>query len=77
MASNNPVAVDAAASELMGIQPRFVKHIALASREGVGTSDFCPVGDFSYFKKAFPKKGLKDNLRANVASAFLRVFPEK
>lgn len=76
MASNNPVAVDVAASKLMGIEPRFVKQIALASREGVGSSDFIPVGDFSYFKAAFPQKHLQDNLRGRVASAFLRIFPE-
>jgi uncharacterized protein (DUF362 family) len=76
MAGDNPVAVDAAASELMGINPRFVKQIVLASREGVGNSDFSPVGDYSYFKKTFPKKRLKDNLRARAVSGFLRVFPE-
>ena len=75
LSSENPVAADAAVSKLMGINPRFVKQIALASREGVGNLDFCPVGDFSYFKTAFPKKRLKDNLRNNAASAFLRVFP--
>jgi uncharacterized protein (DUF362 family) len=77
MASDNPVAVDAAASKLMGINPRFVKQIVLASREGVGNLDFSPVGDFSYFKKAFPKKRLKDNLRESVASAFVRLFPQR
>jgi uncharacterized protein (DUF362 family) len=75
LSSENPVAADAAVSKLMGINPRFVKQIALASREGVGNLDFCPVGDFSYFKTAFPKKRLKDSLRDSAASAFLRVFP--
>lgn len=77
MASNNPVAVDVAASKLMGIEPRFVKQIALASREGVGSFDFSPVGDFSYFKKVFPKKQIRDNLRDMAVSAFLRIFQKR
>jgi uncharacterized protein (DUF362 family) len=77
MSSENPVAVDAAASKLMGIAPRSIKQIALASKEGIGNSDFSPVGDFSYFKEAFPKKRLKDNLREIAASVFLRIFKEK
>jgi uncharacterized protein (DUF362 family) len=77
MSSEDPVAVDAAASELMGIAPRSVRQVVLASREGIGSKEFSPVGDFSYAKKAFPKKGLKNNARATVASFYLRVFHEE
>lgn len=74
MASEDPVAVDAAASRLMGIDSKSVKQITLASREGVGNSVFSPVGDFSYFAKEFPKKGMKDNVREAVAGVYLRLF---
>jgi uncharacterized protein (DUF362 family) len=74
MASENPVAMDAAASRLTGINPKSVKQITLAYRQGVGDLVFSPVGDFSYFEKNFPKKSMKDNLREKVANVYLRVF---
>jgi uncharacterized protein (DUF362 family) len=76
MASEDPVAVDAAASRLMGINSKSVKQITLASQEGIGNLVFSPVGDFSYFAKKFPKKGMKDNMREAVAGVYLRVFHE-
>jgi uncharacterized protein (DUF362 family) len=77
LSSENPVAVDIAASRLMGISPRSVKQIVLAAREGIGNFNFSPIGNFSYFKKAFPKKRLRDNIRGMVASTYLRVFSEQ
>jgi uncharacterized protein (DUF362 family) len=76
MASEDPVAADAAASRMMGIAPRTVRQIVLASQEGIGRLDFSPIGDFSYFKKIFPKKTLKDNMRAGIASVYLQIFRE-
>ncbi|MCW4016287.1 MAG: DUF362 domain-containing protein [Candidatus Bathyarchaeota archaeon] len=77
MSCDNPLVADIAASKLMGISTRSVKQITVASRDGVWDSTFSPVGDFSYFKQAFPKKVLKDDLRAMAASAYLRIFREK
>jgi uncharacterized protein (DUF362 family) len=74
MSSEDPVAVDAAASELMGISPQSLKQVVLASKIGIGNSDFNPIGDYNYFKSAFPKKRLKDKLRATVASAYLHIM---
>lgn len=74
MASEDPVSVDSAASVLMGIDFQSVKQIVLASRLGIGKSGFLPVGDFSYFEKVFPKKGLRDNIRETFASLYLHVF---
>lgn len=76
MASEDPVAVDAAASRLMGIDSESVKQIVIASREGVGNLGFSPVGAFSYFEREFPRKSLKDNVREAFASAYLRVFQQ-
>jgi uncharacterized protein (DUF362 family) len=76
MSSEDPVAVDVAASKLMGIKPTSVGQIVLASKEGIGYLGFSPVGDFSYFAKAFPKKGLKDNMLAVAAAIYLRVLKE-
>jgi uncharacterized protein (DUF362 family) len=74
MSSKNPVAADAAASTLMGISPASVRQIALASKEGIGSMNFSPVGDFSYFKKNFPREFVRDRLRAKVASFYMRMF---
>ena len=74
MSSEDPVAADAAASDLMGINPKYVRQIVLASNEGVGKRYFTPVGDFSFFKKEFPKRTSKDKFRSAVAAAYLRAF---
>ncbi|NWF86643.1 DUF362 domain-containing protein [Candidatus Bathyarchaeota archaeon] len=76
MASDDPVAVDVAASKLMGINPKSVKQIVLASLEGLGSLGFSPVGEFSYFETSFPKKRLKDSIREIVTSTYLTIFHE-
>jgi uncharacterized protein (DUF362 family) len=76
IASEDPVAVDAAASKLMGIDSKSVRQIVLASLEGIGKIDFSPVGDFSFFEREFPRKSLKDNLRETIASVYLNIFQE-
>lgn len=76
MSSQDPVAVDAATSKLLGIDSKSVEQIVLASKEGIGNLEFYPVGDFSYFEEAFPKKGFKDNVREIAASVYLRIFQE-
>ncbi len=73
MASEDPVASDAAASKIMGVDPKSVNHIVLASREGIGNMEFVPVGGFlSCFKDAFPRRGVKEKMRDFVASVYLR-----
>ena len=74
MASENVVAADVAASRLLGINPKSVKQLSLASRESLGELDFTPVGDFDYFERNFPRKGMKENLFERGASAYLRLF---
>lgn len=74
MASENPVATDVAASKLLGINPKSVKQISLASQENLGNLDFSPVGDFAYFQQNFPKKRFKDKMFELGASAYLRLF---
>jgi uncharacterized protein (DUF362 family) len=74
MSSMDPVALDAAASRIMGINPKSVKQIVLAFQEGLGSLNFSPIGDFSYAEKNFPKKKLKDNFRDAIASMYLRIM---
>lgn len=61
MASNDPVAFDAAAAKIAGVNPRSVRHIMLASKEGLGRPSFIPKGaPIKFFEKRYPKKGLKE-----------------
>lgn len=75
MASEDPVAMDAAASRIMGVDPKSVNQIVLASREGVGNMKFVPVGgSLSRFKDGFPRRGVKEKIRGFIASCYLRFF---
>jgi uncharacterized protein (DUF362 family) len=74
MSSEDLVAVDTAAAKLMGLNPRSVRHITLAFKEGLGKMNYLPMGEFSYFKEIFPKKNLKENLRNLIAAVYLKVF---
>jgi len=63
MASQDPVALDAAAAKLAGINPKTIRHLTLANKEGLGNILFIPKGDDpDSFAKQFPKKKLKDKL---------------
>jgi len=61
MASDDPVAFDAAAAKIAGVNPKSVRHIMLASNEGLGTPSFVPKGAaLELFEKRYPKKSLKE-----------------
>ena len=76
MSSMDPVALDAAASKILGFNPKSVKQIVLASQVGLGSIDFTPVGDYYYAIREFPRKRWKDNVRDAIAAVYLRVFRE-
>lgn len=66
MASQDPVALDAAASELAGVNPKTVCHITLANKERLGNITYIPKGENpKTFAKKFPKKKLKDKILAS------------
>lgn len=75
MASEDPVAIDAAASKILGFNPKSVKHIALAAKEGVGNMQFVQKGEsLASIKNLFPRRKIKDKIRRFLASAYLRHF---
>ena len=60
MASTDPVAIDAAAAQIAGINPHSIKYITLASKEGIGNINFTPKGEpLNHFKKLYPRKNIK------------------
>jgi len=57
MASRDPVALDVAAAQIAGLNPKSIKHIMLANREGLGNTSFIPKGIApEYFAKRYPGK---------------------
>ena len=72
MTSRDPVAIDAAASKIVGLNPKSVKYITLASKEGLGNPRYIAMGEnLNYFKELFPKRNKMD-LRRLIGS-ILRV----
>lgn len=63
MASQDPVALDAAAAKLAGVNPKTVIHITLANKEGVGSIAYIPIGENpNTYAKKFPRKKLRDKI---------------
>jgi uncharacterized protein (DUF362 family) len=57
MASTDPVAFDTVAAHIAGINPKTVKHIILAQKEGLGTMNYTAKGKpLQIFKRQFPHK---------------------
>jgi uncharacterized protein (DUF362 family) len=63
MASQDPVAIDAVAAKIMGVNPKSVAHLMLAEKEGLGKSSFVIKGvDIDFFRKRFPKRSLSEKV---------------
>ena len=63
MACQDPVALDVAAAKIAGLNPKSIKHIMLAHREGLGNSSFIPKGiGLNYFKARYPKKETRSKI---------------
>jgi uncharacterized protein (DUF362 family) len=63
MASQDPVAIDAAAAKIAGVNPKTMKYLNLAAQEGLGNPNFVEKGiPLEYFKERYPKKGLQKKL---------------
>jgi uncharacterized protein (DUF362 family) len=61
MASQDPVAVDAVAAKIMGINPKSVVHLRLAEKEGLGKTSFIAKGvDIDYFRRRFPRRSFSE-----------------
>lgn len=75
MASEDPVAVDAAACRILGFNPKSVKHLALAQEKRIGNMHFVPQGEsLSRIIELFPRRTLKDKMRGLLARAYMKYF---
>ena len=74
MASNDPVAIDVAAARIAGVNPRSIKHIQLAAKEGLGSTSFIEKGlSLRYFKDRYPKKDTKTKLMGKAFNLVIRM----
>lgn len=63
MASKDPVAIDTAAAKIAGVNPKTIRYLKLASKEGLGNTKFTPRGTpLNYFKERYPCKTARKKL---------------
>lgn len=56
MASTDSVAIDTAAATIAGVNPKSIKYLQLASKEGLGQTTFTDTGlGIEYFKERYPR----------------------
>jgi uncharacterized protein (DUF362 family) len=74
MASKDPVAIDAAAAKMAGVNPKRIKYLQLAQKEGLGNTSFIPRGiSPSYFNHRYPRKDARQKLMAKTYVAVKRL----
>jgi len=75
MASTDPVALDVSAARIVGINPHSIRHILMASTEGIGSLKCVNVGeDLSEFARLFPKKDAKDKTWELISKLYMRLL---
>ena len=73
MASQDPVAIDVAAAEIAGINPKTIKYLQLASKEDLGNTTYIPKGEpINQFKKGYPRKTIKNKLMNKTYTLLIR-----
>jgi len=66
MASRDPVALDTAAAKIAGVNPKSIRHIMLASEEGIGNTSFIPKGiNPKFFERRYPRKKSLDKIMSS------------
>jgi uncharacterized protein (DUF362 family) len=74
MASHDPVAIDAAAAKIAGLNPRTIKYLRLAEREDLGRLHYIATGgSIDYYRTMYPRKTLKKKMIDNVYPWVLRL----
>ena len=72
MAGQDPVAIDAAAAEIAGLNPKKIKYLRLAEKEGIGRISYIPRGvPINYFKSRYPRKDFKKKLMGKAYAVLL------
>ncbi|MCW4000982.1 MAG: DUF362 domain-containing protein [Candidatus Bathyarchaeota archaeon] len=74
MASQDPVAIDAAAAKIAWLDPSKIPYFALAEREGLGKRAYETRGErLEHFRALYPKVTFKMKVRANLKRTLIGV----
>jgi len=74
MASKDPVAIDVAAAKIAGLNPRTIRYLQLARKEGLGNTSLITKGvPLEYFKERYPRKDFKKRLMAQAFDVAIRL----
>jgi uncharacterized protein (DUF362 family) len=74
MASTDPVAVDVAASKIAGVNPKGIRYIQLAAKEGIGNASFIEKGaSLNYFRERYPRENAQRKLMSQAYELVIRL----
>jgi len=74
MASRDAVAIDAAAAKIAGVNPKKMRYLQLAAKEGLGNTNFVEKGmPLAHFKALYPKKRLKKKLMGKAYGVVIKL----
>jgi uncharacterized protein (DUF362 family) len=74
MASKDPVAIDTAAAKMAGVNPKRIKYLQLAEKEGLGKTVFIPRGiPPSYFNRRYPRKDMTKKVMGKAYGLVMRL----
>ena len=74
MASEDPVAIDAASAKIAGINPKKIAYFKLAEREGIGKMNYITKGEsINRFKDLYPKKTFTKKVMAKAFPWVIRL----
>ena len=74
MASKDPVAIDTAAAKMAGVNPKRIKYLQLAEKEGLGNTSFIPRGiPPSYFNRRYPRKDMTKKVMGKAYGLVMRL----
>jgi uncharacterized protein (DUF362 family) len=78
MASRDPVAIDVAAATIACENPRSIRYLRLAHREGLGNTSYSPVGEsIEYFRDRYPCRTLRRKLMGTAYTVLVRTSLSK
>lgn len=73
MASQDPVAFDAASARIAGLNPNNIEYLKLAKKEGLGTSAFAERGmPLDYFRGCYPRENISSKLKNEALRLLIR-----
>lgn len=77
MASKDPVAIDAVAAKIAGVN-KPIRYITLAEQEGLGLTSFtCKGADLNYFVSSYPRQQIKDKVMKRIYKLVVTMGLEK